>query len=94
MNMVPLPRADLQVAAAANMTVALERPRFPRMLLAGDHAAIFRQVDGRRTIAECVKDIRFATADPVDFCRAMFKELWRLGYVHLVFPSAVQANTP
>jgi len=92
LGMVPIPRSGLEIRLGAADTLELERNPFPKVALRGAHAAIFRQVDGRKTTAECARAANVGPAageDSTAFCRAMFKELWRLGYVDLVFRSAV-----
>ena len=52
----------------------------------------YRQIDDLRTVGECFRlsgvdaaSVEVATS----FCRDMFRDLWRLGYLDLVFPSAL-----
>ena len=92
MAMAPMRRFGLVCFTGTDGTVSLERAPFPKITLRDAHAAIFRQVDERRTIGECFRasGIHAGSEDiATSFCRGMFRDLWRLGYVDLVFPSAL-----
>jgi SAM-dependent methyltransferase len=91
MEMTPMPRYGLDCAATEDGGLALQRKPFPRITLRDSHAAVYRQVDRRKTIGECFRASGVhAESEEIaaSFCRGLFRDLWRLGYVDLVFPSA------
>jgi SAM-dependent methyltransferase len=91
MAMTPIRRLGLVCFTGTDGTVTLERTPLPKITLRDAHAAIFRQVDDRRTIGECFRasGVHAGSEDiAASFCRGMFRDLWRLSYVDLVFPSA------
>lgn len=92
MEMAPMRRFGLVCLAGPDGTLSLERTPFPKITLRDSHAAIFRQVDDGRTVRECFRAAGVHAASEeiaASFCREMFRDLWRLGYVDLVFPSAL-----
>ena len=92
MAMAPKRRFGLVCFTGTDGTVALERTPFPKITLRDSHAAIFRQVDDRKTIGECFRASGVHAASEeiaASFCRDMFRDLWRLGYLDLVFPPAL-----
>ncbi len=92
MAMAPMRRMGLVCFTGTDGTVALERAPFPKITLRDSHAAIFRQVDDRKTVGECFRASGVhAESEEIaaSFCRGMFRDLWRLGCVDLLFPSAL-----
>lgn len=90
MAMTPIRRFGVICFTGTDGTVALERPPFPKITLRDSHAAIFLQVDERKTVGECFRAAGVhAESEEIaaSFCRGMFRDLWRLSYVDLVFPS-------
>jgi SAM-dependent methyltransferase len=79
---VPITRIKT-ATAGANSTLIIQRPPFPPVQLAGLQAAVFRQIDGQRSVRQC---LALATgAGPVvpvtEAARVFFRSLWRMGYV-------------
>jgi SAM-dependent methyltransferase len=68
--------------AGADSTLTIQRPPFPPVQLAGLQAAVFRQIDGKRTIRQCLALAAGTepTAPIAAGARAFFRSLWRMGY--------------
>jgi len=89
MEMRPIRRFGVVGRVEPDGSFSLERTPFPKISLRDAYAAAFQLVDGRRTIGECfgAAGLRAESEEiAVTFCRDMFRDLWRLGYIDLVFP--------
>jgi SAM-dependent methyltransferase len=67
--------------------IAIQRQPYPVYTLGAAGAAVFRQIDGKKTIQECLKAAGVAAENPETVARAVFQYLWRLGYVFLRLPA-------
>lgn len=93
MNYIPVLRSQ-QVAAPAGVKLApgsitIRRASYPAYTLGPAAAALYRQIDGKKTVAECFKAAGLTAADgtPADvFCRQVLRHLWRLSYIFLRLP--------
>ncbi len=91
MAMTPVRRFALVCRTEPDGAFSLERAPFPKITLRGSHAAIFLQVDGRKTLAECFRasGVRADSEEiAASFCRDMFRDLWRGSHVDLLLPQA------
>ena len=60
----------------------IARPPFPPIQLDPWAAAIFHQIDGQRSVRQCLAAVGTGTPQQpaVDVARTLFRSLWRLGY--------------
>ena len=66
--------------------VAVRREPKPTYTLNPAASALFRQIDGAKTIRECFAGSGLKGPD-AEICRAAFRQLWRLSYIFLRFRS-------
>jgi hypothetical protein len=66
--------------------VVRRQPR-PAYTLNPTTSALFRRIDGKRSIRECFAASGLESKDTETICRASFRYLWRLSYIFLRIPS-------
>jgi SAM-dependent methyltransferase len=85
LDYIPVARVSQRTAAEPiNLKPALiARPPFPTLGLDGRQAAVFWQIDGVRSLRQCLAAAGVAPEAPdhVVFARKFFGGLWRTGYV-------------
>lgn len=92
MDYIPVRRCR-EVASPAGTpegALTVQRPTFPPYTLAPSVAALFRQIDGKKSVRECLAGAKLASADAKnadEFCRAAFRYLWRLSNIFLRIPA-------
>jgi hypothetical protein len=87
MDYVPVRRCkEVPVEGITEGCIAVKRDRFPVYRLGADASALFRQVDGKKTIRECYAQANIAHGHAEGVCRATFQLLWRLSYIFLRVP--------
>jgi SAM-dependent methyltransferase len=71
----------------------IARPPFPPVTLDQNHAALFSQIDGRKSVRQCLLATgrRLEQPEDVAFGRAFFDTLWRLGYMLFRIPAPTDA---
>jgi SAM-dependent methyltransferase len=67
---------------------SIARPPFPVVTLDDRQAALFAQIDGQRSVRQCLQNIGMQPDRPDDlaFGRGFFGSLWRVGYVLFRLP--------
>ncbi len=87
---VPVPRVTrfLPADPLQGRPMMIERPPAPSLPLDPWHAAVFAQMDGKRTVMECLRNVALSGGDPVEFGRAMLGYYWRQGYLLFRLPAA------
>ena len=68
-------------------SMALKREPHPVYTFTPTAAALIRQIDGKKTIRECLAASGLTGADAVEICRAAFRHLWRLSYIFVKLPA-------
>lgn len=70
-------------ADSARQPASIARPPFPAVTLDPAQAALFGQVDGQKSVRECLAAAGLSPdrLDHLAFARALFGSLWRLGYM-------------
>lgn len=94
MSYVPFLRFDCGSQMDDRGTAILERPGFPKVTLSSEQAAIFRQIDGHKTIRECFTYAHVVPDPPIGpivFCREMFCALWQLSYCDFALTAPTQS---
>ena len=92
MDYVPVLRCQ-EVAAksdAPENCVTVQRHPWPAYMLNPVTSALFKQIDGTRSIRDCFERAKLAAGNAEDsetICRAAFQHLWRLSYIFLRIPS-------
>ncbi len=89
MDYVPILRCR-EVAPKADVPagcIAVERKPRPAYTLSAPASALFRQIDGTKSVRECFAASGLDSKDPESICRATFQYLWRLSYIFLRVPS-------
>jgi SAM-dependent methyltransferase len=76
------PKADVPAGR-----IAVERKPRPAYTLSAPASALFRQIDGTKSVRECFAASGLDSKDPESICRATFQYLWRLSYIFLRVPS-------
>jgi SAM-dependent methyltransferase len=76
------PKADVPAGC-----IAVERKPRPAYTLSAPASALFRQIDGTKSVRECFAASGLESKDPESICRATFQYLWRLSYIFLRVPS-------
>lgn len=66
----------------AGCAVVERKPR-PAYALNPPASALFRQIDGAKSVRECFVASGLESKDPETICRATFQHLWRLSYIFL-----------
>lgn len=90
MRYIPSPRSQI-VPNAAGMApdcITLQRKPYPTYPLDAVTSALYLQMDGKKTIAECFAAAGIKDVDAVNACRTAFKYLWRLSYAFFQIPKA------
>jgi hypothetical protein len=67
--------------------VVVRRQPRPAYTLNPATSALFRRIDGERSIRECFAASGLESKDAETICRACFRYLWRLSYIFLRIPS-------
>jgi SAM-dependent methyltransferase len=67
--------------------VVVRRAPRPGYTLDPAASALFRQIDGSKSIRQCFEATGLASQDAETICRAAFRYLWRLSYVFLRVPA-------
>jgi hypothetical protein len=72
-----------------NQPATIARPPFAAIVLDNWQALIFSQIDGQRTVRACLLNTGLTVTTPgiVDFARAFFQSLWRVGYMVFRMPA-------
>lgn len=86
MNWIPLTRRGFQYEAQQGK-LHVQRSGYPRLTIENPRAAVLVHIDGRKSIEECFNAARIKSGTrtaSIEFCRALFRDLWRLGYYHFV----------
>jgi len=92
MDYVPVLRCQ-EVAAKSNAPencVTVQRHPWPAYMLNPVTSALFKQIDGTRSIRDCFERAKLAPGNAEDsetICKAAFQHLWRLSYIFLRMPS-------
>ena len=92
MNYVPVLRCQeaTPAAGAPKGCVTIKRDAWPAFTLNLVTSALFKQIDGMKSIRDCFERARLLTGNSEDaeaVCKAAFQRLWRLGYIFLRIPS-------
>ena len=66
----------------AGCAVVERKPR-PAYTLNPPASALFRQIDGAKSVRECLIASGLDSKDPEAICKATFQHLWRLSYIFL-----------
>jgi SAM-dependent methyltransferase len=77
-------------AGAPEGSVTIQRHPWPAYTLNLVASAVFKQIDGTRSIRDCFERARLPVGnskDPEAICRTVFQRLWRLSYIFLRIPS-------
>jgi SAM-dependent methyltransferase len=70
--------------------VTIQRDALPAYTLNAVASALFKRIDGTKSIRDCFEHARLLTGTSEDaqtVCKAAFQRLWRLGYIFLRIPS-------
>lgn len=91
MNYIPVARSRVITAPAnaAPDSVTIQRGDFPSFTLSAVAGALYKQIDGKKTVAECFKASGLLINENIpleDFCCEIFRHLWRLSYIFLRLP--------
>lgn len=93
LDYVPIQRAQLmkRPGTTEDQQWAMGAPQFPPVPLSAKQAAIMSQIDGRRTVRQCLAGAGFSenAANTMDLARALFRLLWRTGFGVLRIPPAI-----
>jgi SAM-dependent methyltransferase len=92
MNYIPVLRCQEVTAGAGTPKgcVTIQRPPLPAYTLNLTASALFKQIDGTKSIRDCFKRARLphgSRDDTESICKEAFQRLWRLGYIFLRIPS-------
>jgi SAM-dependent methyltransferase len=91
-NYVPTARITRATPAdpARGQPASIARPPFPAVTLDQAQASLFGQVDGEKTVRDCLAatGLRPDRGEHMAFARALFGSLWRLGYMLFRIPAA------
>lgn len=85
LDYIPVPRIS-ESRQTADGRVSVRREPFPALVLGPQQSAIFRQIDGARTVRGCIERAAGLRDDPVAIARGMLSTLWRVGYMLFRFP--------
>jgi len=89
MDYIPVLRCR-EVAAksdAPENCVTVQRHPWPAYMLNPVTSALFKQIDGTRSIRDCFERAKSAARNAETICKAAFQHLWRLSYIFLRIPS-------
>jgi SAM-dependent methyltransferase len=87
-----VPVARIARATPANparqQLATIERPPFPPVALDQSQAALFSQVNGEKSVRECMTAVGLSPerVEHLAFARNLFGSLWRVGYVMFRIP--------
>ncbi len=84
LDYVPVRRSKEAVPAPTGIppgSIAVHRDGRSAYVLMPNAAALYRRIDGIRSIRACIADAGLQAADPVGVARSAFLYLWRLGYI-------------
>ncbi len=97
MNYIPVSRSAIAPAKAGTSpemiaagSIAIQRPTFPAFQLTPVLSAIYKQIDGKKTVSECFDAAGAAAGPAADkevICRTAFRYLWRLSHIFLRLPA-------
>ena len=89
MNYVPVLRSREvpPKEAAPEGCIAIQRDSLPAYTLSPASSALFKQIDGKKSIRDCFKEAKLASQEAETVCRMTFQYLWRLSYIFLRIPS-------
>jgi hypothetical protein len=92
MDCIPVSRCQevAPKAGALETCVTVQRHPWPAYSLNPVTSALFKQIDGTKSIRDCFGRARLPVGngkDPEAICRAAFQPLWRLSYIFLRIPS-------
>ena len=87
---VPVPRFSsvLPGDPRQGRPAILQRPLVPPVAVAPAHLPVLRQIDGTRTVADCLNAQPLAGEAGVAFGRELFSYYWRQGYLLFRLPHA------
>lgn len=95
LDYVPIARAQLikRQDASGDQQWAIGTPQFPPVPLDAREAAIFAQIDGRRTVRQCLNGAGFSDFTPqtMNLGRGLFRLLWRTGFGALRIPCTLNS---
>jgi len=75
-------------AGAPEGCVTVKRDSWPAFTLNQMTSALFKQIDGTKSIRDCIELARLPNAvDSESICRAAFQHLWRLSHIFVRIPS-------
>lgn len=91
LDYVPVRRSSIVASPEGTPpdSVTVQRGTFPTYLLTQSLTALFRQVDGKKTIRECFTAAKLAGPSAENLeetCRIAFRYLWRLSHIFLRIP--------
>jgi SAM-dependent methyltransferase len=92
MDYIPVLRCR-EVAPATGApagSVTIQRNALPTYTLNLTASALFKQIDGTKSIRDCFERARLPNGNGKDaetICKAAFQRIWRLGYIFLRIPS-------
>jgi SAM-dependent methyltransferase len=91
MNYIPVRRSQEVSSEGRDPAgcVTLKRDQWPRYTLDAATSALYREIDGTRTIRDCFERAKLTPEQrlrPEIVCRAAFRYLWRLSYIFLRIP--------
>jgi hypothetical protein len=91
LDYIPVARVSQVTAAdaARQKPASISRPPLPPAQLDGRKAALFSQVDSKRSVRQCLESagIGGQSRAAVEFARNFFRSLWRVGYVLFRLPA-------
>jgi SAM-dependent methyltransferase len=85
---IPVPRVSQSVPAdrLRRQPALIARPPFPPMILDNEQAAVFRHMDGARSVRECLTAAGLTGESATALAHRFFSKLWRVGYVLFRLP--------
>lgn len=89
MNYIPVARCreETPQEGVPEGCMAVKRDDFPVYTLGPAATALFRQVDGKKSVRECGVAAGLKGAELERACRGVFQYLWRLSYIFLRIPA-------
>jgi SAM-dependent methyltransferase len=92
MDYIPVARCRevAPTSEAPKGCIAIQRDPFPSYTLNLPASAMFKQIDGTRSIRECFERAGLGKGNGEDaqaICKAAFQPLWRLSYIFLRLPA-------
>ncbi len=88
LDYVPLARVGQSAPAHGQLPATISRPPFPTIGLSDQQALLFSQVNGVRSVRECLAAAGAPPNSPqaIDAARQLFQFLWRIGYAMFQLP--------